>query len=104
MGHSYILGNQLEYEVRDSICEAILERLIIKVRESRVQEAIDLVNEWYDYWYSTPPGCKELHLVCPTPEISSLIKTELESVAQDLPIDGEHLRVAKQMITILGKT
>ena len=101
MGHSYIAGKQLEFEVRDSICEAILERLVTKVRDTKVQEAIDLANEWYEYWSSMPPGCKDLQLVCPSPEINSMIKVELASVVHDLPHDGELQRVAEQIMAIL---
>lgn len=104
MGHSYIIGTKSEFEVRDSICEAILERLIAKIaKENVAQESLEIVTDWYEYWYSMPPGCKELEFVCPSPEIRSQIQNAMESVIQNLPPNGELLRVAKQMIAVLAE-
>jgi|GEM_PF-6735284 len=61
MGHSYIAGGELAFEVRDSVCEGILERWPDELaRTGGSETALELVTQWYDYWFAPPPGCKDL--------------------------------------------
>ena len=102
MAHSYIIGGGLEFEVRDSICEAILERLKDElVNNGSSQPALEVVKRWYDYWYTMPPGCKELTIECPSPKVRIAVINALLVVVSTLNPDGEQLRVAKQIKEIL---
>ncbi len=102
MGHSRIMGEQLEFEVRDSICEAILEKLLEKINDEKLNIlVIKVVSEWYDHWYSMPPGCKDLKFTCLNLEIRKSIKNALEALIRELPSNGELMRVAKQIELIV---
>lgn len=104
MAHSYIVGAGLEFEVRDSICESVLERLRDELRiKGSSSTALELVTEWYDYWYSMPPGCKELMLETQVAEVQEAVANALSVVISKLDPEGEQLRVAKQIEQILIK-
>ena len=77
---------ELEFEVRDSICEAILEKLLEKINDEKLNIlVIKVVSEWYDHWYSMPPGCKDLKFTCLNLEIRTSIKNVLEALIRELP-------------------
>lgn len=104
MAHSYIIGKGLEFEVRDSICESILGRLKDQLAKNGATPSLQVVTEWFDYWFATPPGCKELTLEPQTPEIREIILSALSVVISMLDQEGEQLRVAKQVKEILMKS
>lgn len=102
MAHSYISGNGLGFDVRDSLCEAILKNLRDElIAENSNAEAIEIVTKWYDYWCHFPPGCKELTFECPTLESRDAVSKALERIIPNLDPDGGLLRVAKQIEAIL---
>ncbi|SHJ76845.1 hypothetical protein SAMN02745181_2557 [Rubritalea squalenifaciens DSM 18772] len=61
MGHSYIVGEGLEFQVRDAVCEFILESLSL-IDNWHSASARTMVVGWHDSWSNFPPGCKELEV------------------------------------------
>ncbi|MGV3660082.1 MAG: hypothetical protein ACO1TE_07850 [Prosthecobacter sp.] len=92
----------MEFEVRDSSCEAVLERLKEELSHHPDDKtALALVSEWHAYWIGMPPGCKDMALKVTTAEVGESIKRALGSVILALPAEGEAARVAGRMQALL---
>jgi len=102
MAHSYLVCKDSEYEVRDSICEIVLERLKVGNWSSQLVEG--LVSEWYRYWLEMPPGSKELDLnvssISYRNEIIEMLTTELLPTVDK---NSELADVIKKMSILISK-
>ena len=104
MGHSYIIGNKLEFMVRDSVCEAILGDLLTQLTNSEAsQSTLDLVKHWYDDWHIMPPGTKELDMKNINPDNSMEVNNALHSLMPTYTDSEGKMRVAREIEAVLNE-
>ncbi|WP_156346068.1 hypothetical protein [Verrucomicrobium spinosum] len=61
------------------------------------------MKNWYTYWYSMPPGTKDMNIECSVPEVRDAVLVALTVVVKTLDLDGEMTLVARRMMDILSE-